>query len=248
MVFLNLEPFAEDIRSHNGIYRFFYTPIYLAFFMFSVVLMTIVQFFVPNKNTFSKIIKLYVKYVYYLVMPYEHIGYRGRPKEPVIVVGNHSSLVDFLILNTMPFDCFEMVSSGIFKRLWFMARILRGSKYIVVEYGKREETIKTAVDFMRDGNSLFIFPEGDINSTENPTLPFRTGAFEIARRSGYMIQPVVIRNSREFAPYTPGKKTWFNPMTLPLKIHWLEPYRIPEDADINEEATKLQKIYGHYMS
>ena len=53
----------------------------------------------------------------------------------------------------------------------------------------------SAIEYVKSGISIFIFPEGTRNKTEDSLLPFKAGSFKIATKSGCDIIPVAINNS-----------------------------------------------------
>lgn len=249
MTFPRINPFTlEKEDPIMGVIPYIYSILYVIWFVLLVIAMSLVQLVCPNKRLYGKIVKWYTKAVNELFVPVRHEGYKGEPKEPTIVVLNHSCVVDFLLLKSIPFMAGEFISAGVFKRLWFIKRILKGYLNIVVEYGNAEKVIQDGIDYMKSDGHVIVFPEGDINTTDAPVLQFRKGAFELARRTGYKIQPVVIKNSRKFAPYKRGEVTVFNPYTLPLEFKWLEPYTVDRESDPLEEAMKLQRVYEAELS
>ena len=61
------------------------------------------------------------------------------------------------------------------------------------------KTILTAIDKVKNGISICIFPEGTRNKGANELemLPFHEGSFKIATKSGCPIIPIAISNSAE---------------------------------------------------
>ena len=58
------------------------------------------------------------------------------------------------------------------------------------------KTILTAIDQVKNGISVFIFPEGTRNKgDELSLLPFHAGSFKIAEKSGCPIVPVALNNT-----------------------------------------------------
>ena len=58
------------------------------------------------------------------------------------------------------------------------------------------KTILTAIDQVKNGISVFIFPEGTRNKGEELSLlPFHAGSFKIAEKSGCPIVPVALNNT-----------------------------------------------------
>ena len=57
------------------------------------------------------------------------------------------------------------------------------------------KTILAAIDKVKNGISICIFPEGTRNKTKDTFLPFHEGSFKIAEKSGCLIIPVAITNT-----------------------------------------------------
>ena len=56
--------------------------------------------------------------------------------------------------------------------------------------------IRTAIDYIRQGISICIFPEGTRNRGEELTmLPFKEGSFRIAEKTGCAIVPMSMNNT-----------------------------------------------------
>lgn len=53
-------------------------------------------------------------------------------------------------------------------------------------------TLHQAVDSLKKGNALLIFPEGQVNQQQKETLGFKSGAVLMAQLSGVPIQPVFL--------------------------------------------------------
>ena len=66
-----------------------------------------------------------------------------------------------------------------------------------MEYGLDGWPDLSAIDKVKNGISIFIFPEGTRNTTDAPILDFHKGSFKIAQKSGCPIVPVVINHSRD---------------------------------------------------
>lgn len=135
------------------------------------------------------------------------------PDGPVIVAANHpNSLVDPLLI----FRCSERIvrplaRAPLFDRL-FLGPVLRALGAIPVyrrqddpdETHRNEEMFRAAVDVLRGGGAVQIFPEGRSHS-EARLAEFRTGAARIALRAeesadwrlGVSIVPVGITYSRK---------------------------------------------------
>ena len=60
------------------------------------------------------------------------------------------------------------------------------------------KTILTAIDYIKRGISICVFPEGTRNSGEELSmLPFKDGAFKISTKTGCAIIPISMNNTAE---------------------------------------------------
>ena len=60
------------------------------------------------------------------------------------------------------------------------------------------KTILQAIDYVKQGISICIFPEGTRNKGEElSVLPFHQGSFKIAEKSGCAIVPMSLNNTAE---------------------------------------------------
>ena len=129
------------------------------------------------------------------------IGKENMPKEAALYGGNHRSYFDILLLYVqcegltgfVAKDSIEKVPS---LRVWM--------RYLYCLFLNRSDareglkTILTAIEYVKKGISICIFPEGTRNDGEELSmLPFKEGSFKIATKTGCPIVPVSINNSAE---------------------------------------------------
>ncbi len=122
--------------------------------------------------------------------------------EPVVVVANHASYLDGIILTAVLPPHFSFVIKREVTLVPFVHLLLRrlGSHFV-----ERDAGHKTAVDARRilrhahSGDSMAVFPEGTFR-TEPGLRRFRTGAFAAAIRAGLPVVPVIICGSRALLP------------------------------------------------
>ena len=85
------------------------------------------------------------------------------------------------------------------------------------------EMVLTAIDKVKNGISIFIYPEGTRNKTDQPLCEFHKGSFKIAQKAGCPIVPVVVNHTRDcFENHMP----WIKKTTV--VIEYCEPIRIKE--------------------
>jgi 1-acyl-sn-glycerol-3-phosphate acyltransferase len=131
-------------------------------------------------------------------IPYRVSGAGKLPPGPCIVVSNHASYLDGLVLTgALPPRFTFVIQHGAAD--WFYAgSVLRKLEYRFVNRSSaRASAVQTRM-LLRDlqgGVSLAIFPEGTFKA-EPGLLPFKNGAFVLAAKAGVPVVPVTIRGTR----------------------------------------------------
>ncbi|MBP3235043.1 MAG: 1-acyl-sn-glycerol-3-phosphate acyltransferase [Eubacterium sp.] len=104
----------------------------------------------------------------------------------VLFIGNHRSYFDILILQTLVDRPLGFIAKKEFKKVpffsWWVADI--GSLFLDRKNIRAGlETINLGTDYMKQGLSLGLYPEGTRNH-EAKLLPFKTGGYRMAEKSG----------------------------------------------------------------
>ena len=129
------------------------------------------------------------------------IGEENVPKDQaVLYVGNHRSIFDIVLCyprvpNPTGFISKKEVLKVPLLNIWMIyldCLFLDRS-----DLRKGLEMVLAAIDKVKNGISMCIFPEGTRNSTDAPMLDFHKGSFKIAQKSGCPIVPMVINHSRD---------------------------------------------------
>ncbi|MCR4903524.1 MAG: 1-acyl-sn-glycerol-3-phosphate acyltransferase [Butyrivibrio sp.] len=117
---------------------------------------------------------------------------------PVLYVGNHRSYFD-IVLTYMRVP---RLTGYIAKKEMLHVPILsRWMKYLDCLFLDRADirqglqTILTAIDKVKNGTSITIYPEGTRNRTDQDLIEFHKGSFKIAQKTGCPIIPVVVNNT-----------------------------------------------------
>jgi 1-acyl-sn-glycerol-3-phosphate acyltransferase len=124
------------------------------------------------------------------------------PAGPCVVVANHSSYLDGLILTAVLPPHFTFLIKREMERVPLAGYLLRrlGSSFVVrADPRQRQETVRHLVAAARGGNALALFPEGTFGP-EPQLKPFQLGAFGAAVRAGLPVVPAVIFGSRAKLP------------------------------------------------
>jgi 1-acyl-sn-glycerol-3-phosphate acyltransferase len=121
--------------------------------------------------------------------------------EACIFVANHLSLLDILVLFRL-FKHFKWVSKVENFRIPLIGWNMYLNRYIQLRRGDRSSVIqmmRECEQALAEGSSIMMFPEG----TRSPTgrmRSFKSGAFELALKTGSPIQPVVIQGTSHALP------------------------------------------------
>ena len=133
------------------------------------------------------------------------VRWHGPLPDPCIVVANHDSYLDGVVLAATLPPRFDFVIKREMTSVPLAGFLLRRIGVQFVTRGNRAGSLRDALRVMRSaagGGSLVFFPEGTFH-TEPGLLRFHTGAFAAAERSGAPIVPLLIRGTRHcLAPGT----------------------------------------------
>jgi 1-acyl-sn-glycerol-3-phosphate acyltransferase len=167
-----------------------------------------------------------------------HLSVEGRWPEtgPYVVVANHQSLLDILLLSHVPREMKWIAKEELFRVPW-LGWIFRISGDIPVKRGDAEsggEALARARRYLENGMSVMIFPEGTRSKTAK-LLPFKSGAFRLAIEAGVPILPIAVNGS---AAGMPKGSPWVRPCRAVAKI--LEP--VPSAGYRPEEAPRLRDV------
>ena len=131
------------------------------------------------------------------------IGEENVPKDqPVLYIGNHRSYFDIVLTYAR---CPGLTGYVAKKEMLKIPLLSRWMKFLYCLFLDRTDikaglkTILTAFDYVKNGISIMIFPEGTRGrgSSELELLPFHDGSFKIATKTGCPIIPVCINHSSE---------------------------------------------------
>ena len=157
----------------------------------------------PLKSLRRRVAKATSRLVFWLTgTPLAVTGLENIPDGASILVANHSSYMDGLLLTAVLPARFSFVIKGEMTRVPLAHFLLRR---IGAEFVSRTGTNKRAADARRlvqlagDGESLAFFPEGTFVA-EPGLLRFHSGAFVAAVRGQLPVVPVVIRGTRRMLP------------------------------------------------
>ena len=147
-----------------------------------------------------------------------------EPHYPCVVVANHSSYLDGIILTAALPAGFTYLIKHQMSRMPIAGFLLRrlGSAFVDRDDRRdRHRTARALYSLATRGSALGFFPEGTFD--KSPGLKaFHLGAFSAAARAKLPVVPVVIHGARWKLPS--GR---FLPRPGPLRVHVCEAVRLP---------------------
>src|SRR6059036_259811 len=126
---------------------------------------------------------------------------RIRPDAAYVMVANHQSLLDILVLFRL-FVHFKWVSKMENFRVPFIGWNMSLNRYIKLRRGSRESVahmMRACERTLAQGSSIMMFPEGT-RSPDGRLRDFKPGAFALAQRTGVPILPIVIEGTASALP------------------------------------------------
>ncbi len=142
--------------------------------------------------------------------------YRAKNAGPCIYVANHQSMVDILAIFALdtPFLWVSKVENFYMP---FLGWNMWLNRYVPLRRGHLPSImrmVRTCHARLREGHSLFVFPEGT-RSPDGNLIPFFPGAFRLAVRFQVPIVPVVVDGTGEILPKGQG---YIRPRPVLLRV------------------------------
>jgi len=149
---------------------------------------------------FYKIIKPILGTLYKLYYNPKIIGKENILKDgSILVVGNHKHIMDQcnIIVSTKRVVHY-MAKKEYFDNKW-IAWFFKASGCISVDRSKKDESAKnSALEVLRNGGAIGLFPEGTRNKTDALLLPFKFGAVSMAKKTDSYLVPFGISGDYKF--------------------------------------------------
>lgn len=127
------------------------------------------------------------------------IGEENIPDEPVLFIGNHRSYFDILLTYSRCRHLTGYIAKKEMLRYPLLRDWMKRLYCLFLDRSTPKEGLKTilqAIEYVKKGISICIFPEGTRNDGEELSmLPFHEGSFKIAEKSGCPIVPMCLNNT-----------------------------------------------------
>ena len=128
------------------------------------------------------------------------IGEENVPDEPVLFIGNHRSYFDILLTYSRCRRLTGYVAKKEMEKIPLLSTWMKNLYCLFLDRDNMREGLKTilqAIDYVKNGISICIFPEGTRNRTDAPLLEFHAGSLKIAEKAQCPIVPMTIANAEQ---------------------------------------------------
>jgi 1-acyl-sn-glycerol-3-phosphate acyltransferase len=137
--------------------------------------------------------------------PLWRFRYGGRmpanPRRPFVVVSNHESFADILLISHLPWEMKWLSKAELFRipvMGWMMWLV--GDVPVKRGFGPSAlEAMERCRRILQQRISVMIFPEGTRSRTSE-LLPFKDGAFRLAIEAGVPVLPLAVSGTRDALP------------------------------------------------
>lgn len=163
------------------------------------------------------------------------IGKENIPKDgPILIVGNHKHLYDqclAIIATKRPIHYMAKKEYFDGRHAWFFKLV----GCIPVDRSKKDNNATSlALEVLKDGYALGLFPEGTRNKTDQFLLPFKYGAVSMAHKTDSLIVPFGITGDYKFRSKN-------------LTIRFGKPFKVDDDLEkankkLEKEVEKLMRL------
>lgn len=163
------------------------------------------------------------------------IGKENIPKDgPILIVGNHKHLYDqclAIIATKRPIHYMAKKEYFDGRHAWFFKLV----GCIPVDRSKKDNNATSlALEVLKNGYALGLFPEGTRNKTDQFLLSFKYGAVSMAHKTDSLIVPFGITGDYKFRSKN-------------LTIRFGKPFKVDDDLEkankkLEKEVEKLMRL------
>lgn len=225
--------------------RFIICMVLVVFYFIIMVPIEIIAFLIgfiskPARNAYMKFMmkNVFASINFIAGAKVQYLGFEKIPSDaPVLYVANHESFFDVLLTLTHLPGTICFVGKKEFGKVPIFAQALQLYNTLFIDRDDIKQGLKTilkAIENVKEGMSVFIFPEGT-RSRDGKMTEFKEGSMKIAVKSGCKIVPIAISNTANvFENHFPKLEA------VPVVVEILDPID-PADFD-NKEQKHLGKL------
>ena len=188
---------------------------------------------VPEKMYIYRFLKPILGPIFRFYYNPKIIGKENIPKEgSILIVGNHKHIMDqcsCIISTKRPIHYMAKKEYFDGKMAWFFRMV----GCIPVDRSKKDENAThAALEVLKEGHALGLFPEGTRNKTDAFLLPFKFGAVSMAQKTDSYLVPFGITGDYKFRSKN-------------LMVRFGKPFKV--EGDLEKANQKLEKVVGDLM-
>lgn len=186
--------------------RFIFTALFVVLFLICSIPLLIAEYIIGkiNMEVKSRSSLAIVNWAFRCVLflsgtTVTVIGEENVPKDiPVLYVGNHRSYFDIVMTYVRVPRLTGYIAKVEMLRIPLLCHWMKNLHCLFLDRTDIKQGMKTilqAIDKIKSGISICIFPEGTRNKTVDTFLDFHDGSFKIAEKAGCPIVPMAINNA-----------------------------------------------------
>ena len=183
--------------------------------------------------------------IFKLIFRLKVTGQENIPQDgPFIIVANHSSLLDPIILGVSVRPKVIFIAAAYLFKIGWLGYMLRKFNSIPVQRENDIKAIKQSLKILKRGGVLGIFPEGGIDRQKN-NLPVRAGAAYLATKIGVPIVSIRIKGADKALPRGAKFIRSLNKIEVEIKKPIFCSRQTNKDKEIirNTVESYIKKIY-----
>lgn len=166
---------------------------------------------------------------------------------PAVFLINHQSNMDMFIASKLIRKDITGIAKKELKNYPIIGQLMQASGVIFIDRKNREKAIEAmqpAVDALKGGQSIVIFPEGTRSYTYE-LGPFKKGAFHLAMQAGVPVIPMVLRNAHDALP---RGKALITPSIVEVSILAPIPTKNWKKKDLNKHIKEIRNLFLNELS
>lgn len=160
------------------------------------------------------------------------------PKVPLVIVGNHKSLLDPVWTHLMYSRSISAAAKSTLNKICLFRPLANAFQVLSINRDSDREAAKAIIQGAKnaqDGLAYIIYPEGGIKTRENEQMvSLRPGAYKLATRAKATIQIVATHNATKCST----RRTLFSWTTVTIKV--LEPISYEDYKDMSTTELGLE--------
>jgi len=204
---LFLLTFAKQMQFFKSVFGFIFAILAGLLVIISLIIVTpiyaiILRFGGGNAVQTANILsKIWAHYVLFCCGARLHVFGKDliKPKETYVFVSNHRSYLDIPVCAVATDNTFKFLAKDELGNVPFLGYIIRKLYITVKRQSLRDRvmSLKKMETELNQGISVFLYPEGSRNKTNEPLTEFLDGAFTVAINTGIPIAVCTIYDTRK---------------------------------------------------